>query len=92
MRGANSIRIGETVQCRCPDGNYTLPDGLPNEAVAKVVAVYASKTHVMYGGKTFKVSTACIHPIKAAFPSLNDAEDVIVPPPPSPMGEQPPAT
>jgi len=67
MSDVNSIRIGETVQCRRPDGNYVLPDGLPNEALAEVVAVYAGKTHVMYGGKIFKVSTACVHPVKAAF-------------------------
>jgi len=88
MNDEKSVGIGETVQCRCPEGNCVLPDGLPADALAVVVASYVNNTHVTYGGKIFKVQPACVHPVSATFPLLSNDGALLSPPVP----EQPPAT
>lgn len=51
--------------CSSPEGFCELPKGLPNNALAEVVAVYVDNTHVRYSGVTFALRNDCVH---RAFP------------------------
>ena len=61
------LRIGELVYCSSPEGFCALPKGLPNNALAEVVAAYVDSTHVRYSGVTFALPNDCV---QAALPDL----------------------
>ena len=55
------FRPGETVRCKSPEGGCILPNGLQEDAPAKVIATYFNKTYVLYDGKSYLLPNACIH-------------------------------
>lgn len=61
MEIKTSLRIGELVYCSCPEGVFDWPKGLPDNALAEVVAHYADKTYVKYSGVTFTLPNDCVH-------------------------------
>ena len=67
METKTLLRIGELVYCSCPAGNQELPRGLPDNALAKVVAAYVDNTYVRYSGVTFAVPSDCV---QRAFPDF----------------------
>jgi len=54
------LRIGELVYCSSLEGFYELPKGLPDNALAEVVAAYVDNTYVRYSGVTFALPNDCV--------------------------------
>ena len=61
METKTLLRIGELVYCSSPEGFYELPKGLPDNALAEVVAAYVDNTYVRYSGVTFALPNDCVH-------------------------------
>ena len=55
------FQIGDAVCCRCLDSVTALPLGLPENALAKVIATYIGLIYVSFDGKSFIVPDACVH-------------------------------
>ena len=95
MSDEKSFQIGELVQCRCPDGTCALPEGMPVDARAEVIATfmsvhYSSVVYVSYEGKVVQLPIRCIHSFPETPGLTGSGTDIIVPLPP-PTGEQPAA-
>ena len=61
MSPIKTVKIGDVVYCHCPNGLSLLPEGLPNNARAKVIATYIGTTYVLFEGRNFIVPNVCVH-------------------------------
>lgn len=61
MRLGMAFKPGEVVRCKGDACFCSLPKGLQPDQPARVVATYFEKTYVLFEGRTYLVSNACIY-------------------------------